>query len=162
MLSISGRSERSDGFCDGMSRRGFLRIGGMSAAWLTLADLLRFEAEAGVTRSHKAVINIYLPGGPPHQDMWDVKTDAPSEIRGEFVPIQTNVPGIDICEMFPRIAASMDKYIPIRSVVGAAGGHDASQCMTGRSPRGRQPAGRRWALRSQNCEGRSMKLSLRT
>ena len=82
MLTICGRSERGKSFCDGMSRRGFLRVGGMSAAGLTLADLLRLEAAAGVTRSHKAVINVYLPGGPPHQDMWDVKTDAPSEIRG--------------------------------------------------------------------------------
>ena len=68
--------------------------------------------------SQKAVINIFLAGGPPHQDMWDIKVDAPRDIRGEFDPIRTNVPGIEIGESFPRIAAMMDKFVAIRSVVG--------------------------------------------
>jgi hypothetical protein len=141
MLTILGRADRSRSVCDGVSRRGFLQVGGMALGGLTLAELLRLQAEAAVGSSHKAVINVYLPGGPPHQDMWDIKTDAPAEIRGEFAPIGTSVPGIDICEMFPRIAARMERFVPIRSVVGAAGGHDSFQCMTGRSPRGRSPAG---------------------
>jgi hypothetical protein len=130
MLTILGQPRR---FCDGVSRRGFLRIGalGLGAGALTLADVLRAEAKSGSRSPHKAVINIFLGGGPPHQDMWDIKTEAPSEIRGEFKPIATKVPGIKIGETFPKIAAMMDKCVVIRSVVGATGGHDAYQCMTG-------------------------------
>ena len=135
MLTIFGRDNR---FCDGVSRRSFLKIGalGVGVGSLTLTDIFRAEAQAGVTPSqHKAVINIFLGGGPPHQDMWEIKTEAPKEIRGEFKPIATKVPGIQICEMFPRIAAMMDKCVVIRSIVGASGGHDAVQCMTGWAPR---------------------------
>ena len=91
-------------------------------------------------RSHKAIIMIFLPGGPPHQDMFDLKMDAPSEIRGEFRPIPTNVPGIEICELFPRLAGMMDKFTIIRSIVGATGGHDSFQCMVGRNNKN-QPQG---------------------
>lgn len=77
---------------------------------------------------------IYLPGGPPHQDIWDMKPDAPLEIRGDFSPIRTNVRGIEICELFPRMARMMDKFIAIRSIVGSIGHHSAFQCMTGRHP----------------------------
>ena len=63
---------------------------------------------------------IYMAGGPPHQDMYDLKMDAPSEVRGEFRPIRTNVAGIQICELLPRIARIMDKLVPIRSIVGAS------------------------------------------
>jgi hypothetical protein len=132
MLTLFGRTER---YCDGVSRRSFLKIGAFAfgtAQW-SLADVLRAEALAGKT-SHKAVINVFLGGGPPHQDMWDIKTEAPSEIRGEFKPIATSVPGIQIGECFPRIAARMDKFAVVRSMVGARGGHDAIQCTTGREP----------------------------
>jgi Protein of unknown function (DUF1501) len=130
MLSIYGRSTR---MCDGVSRRGFLKIGGLgvAAGCLTLGDIFRAEAAAGRGSSHKAVINIFLGGGPPHQDMWEIKTEAPKEVRGEFKPISTRVPGIQIGETFPRIAARADKCVFIRSVVGATGGHDAYQCNTG-------------------------------
>jgi hypothetical protein len=132
MLTIFGRPHR---YCDGISRRSFLRIGalGLGAGALTLADVLRAEAQSG-TSAHKAVINIFLGGGPPHQDMWEIKTEAPVGIRGEFKPIATKVSGIQIGEVFPKIAAIMDKCVVIRSVVGAAGGHDAEQCMTGWPP----------------------------
>jgi Protein of unknown function (DUF1501) len=132
MLTLFGRTER---YCDGVSRRSFLKIGAFAfgAAQWSLADVLRAETLAGKT-SHKAVINVFLGGGPPHQDMWDIKTEAPSEIRGEFKPIATSVPGIQIGECFPRIAARMDKFAVIRSMVGARGGHDAIQCTTGREP----------------------------
>ena len=121
-------------FCDGVSRRNFLKIGtfAFGAVNFTLADLLRAEAKQDLPRSgHKALINIFLGGGPPHQDMWEIKTDAPKEIRGEFQPIRTSVPGIQIGECFPRIAKSAEKFAFIRSVVGARGGHDAFQCTTG-------------------------------
>jgi hypothetical protein len=100
-------------------------------AGLTLADVLRAEAKAGTKSSHKAVINIFLGGGPPHQDLWEIKTDAPKEIRGEFSPIATNVPGIEICEVFTKIASMMDKMAVIRSVVGCSGAHDGFQCLSG-------------------------------
>jgi hypothetical protein len=133
MLEIVGSQTR---LCDGISRRGFLRIGALSfgALNLTLADVFRAEARAGAAQAssrHKSIINIFLGGGPPHQDMWDIKTEAPTEIRGEFKPIQTNVPGIQIGETFPQLAARMDKCSIIRSIVGAKGGHDAIQCMSG-------------------------------
>jgi len=131
MLTILGQQSR---FCDGITRRSFLKIGALSfgAMNLSLADLFRAEARAGGSVSaHKAVINIFLGGGPPHQDLWDLKMDAPAEIRGEFQPIATNVPGLQICEVFPRLARLMDKCVIIRSMVGASGGHDAFQCTTG-------------------------------
>jgi hypothetical protein len=74
---------------------------------------------------------IFLAGGPPHQDMFDMKPDAPVEVRGEFNPISTNVPGIEICELFPRMARMMDKFAIIRSLKGCAGGHDPHQCFSG-------------------------------
>ena len=106
-----------------------------------MPELLRAEAAAGIRSSHKAVIMIFLPGGPPHQDMFDLKTDAPAEIRGEFTPIKTNVPGIEICELLPRLAAMMDKLVVIRSIVGATGDHYAFQCLTGRTHRQQPPGG---------------------
>jgi hypothetical protein len=130
MLTILGRSST---LCDGISRRSFLRIGalGIGTSVLTLPELMRAEAATGRKPGHKAVINIFLGGGPPHQDMWDIKTEAPAEIRGEFKPINTNVSGIQIGECFPRIARIMDKCAVIRSVVGATGHHYSYQCMTG-------------------------------
>src|ERR1051326_5952015 len=110
MLTIFGRKSQ---FCDGLSRRSFLKIGmlGLGATSLGLPEILRAEARAGVRTSHKAVINIFLGGGPPHQDMWEIKTEAPKEIRGEFGPINTNVTGIQIGEVFTRIAARADKCV---------------------------------------------------
>jgi hypothetical protein len=133
MLTIFGPPTR---FCDGMTRRGFLRAGAFTfgATTLTLADVFRAEARAGTGSPHKSVINIFLGGGPPHQDTWDIKTEAPAEIRGEFKPIATRVSGIRIGETFPRIAQRMDRCVVIRSVVGATGGHDAYQCQSGWPP----------------------------
>src|SRR5882724_15633 len=108
MLTILGPEPERSGFCDGVSRRNFLKIGGLGLGGLALPQLLRAEAVSGIKKSHKAIIMIYLPGGPPHQDMFDLKMDAPSEIRGEFKPISTKVPGIQVCEHLPRMAAMMD------------------------------------------------------
>ncbi|GIW97808.1 MAG: hypothetical protein KatS3mg111_1141 [Pirellulaceae bacterium] len=137
MLTFFGRPAR---YCDGLSRRGFLTIGGLSfgLGGLSLADILRAEASGKTSGrqsttglGHKAVINVFLAGGPPHQDMWEIKTEAPSEIRGEFRPISTNVPGIQICEVFPRLAQLMDRCAIIRSVVGCKDRHESSQCFSG-------------------------------
>jgi hypothetical protein len=137
MLTILGQPYR---FCDRVSRRAFLRIGGLALGGLSLPQILRAEAATGSSRPHKAVIMIFLSGGPPHQDMVDLKPEAPVEVRGEFKPIRTNVTGIDICEHLPRMAAMMDRFAVIRSLVGAEGRHAAFQCMTGRRLQ-RQPAG---------------------
>jgi hypothetical protein len=102
MLSIFGQPDSRQKPCDGVSRRQFLRIGGMAAGGLSLAQLLSLQARAGTGRSNKSIINIYLPGGPSHIDTFDLKPEAASEYRGEFRPIKTNIPGIDICEHFPR------------------------------------------------------------
>jgi hypothetical protein len=140
MLTIFGKRAS---FCDGLSRRNFLKIGafGFGAGQLTLPQLLRAEAEAGIGKSHKALIMVYLPGGPSHQDMWDIKTDAPSDVRGEFKPIDTNVSGIQICEHMPRLAAMMDKLAVVRSLVGSEGSHSSFQCLTGRTKRPVMPPG---------------------
>lgn len=143
MLTIYGPKTR---FCDGVTRRSFLKIGGFAAAGvggLSLPQILRAQEQSGRRNSHKAVINIFLGGGPSHQDMWDIKTDAPAEIRGEFRPIDTRVPGIQIGECFPRIAGMMDKFVAIRSVVGCDGRHDAYQCVSGWSRRDLQSVGGR-------------------
>ncbi len=138
MLTIAGSSSK---FCDGLSRRNFLRIGGLALGGLSLPNLLQAEASSGIRRSHKAVIMIYLPGGPPHQDTFDLKADAPSEIRGEFKPIPTNVPGIEICEHLPLMARMADKLAFVRSMVGAEDNHYDYQCLTGRLKRGEPPGG---------------------
>ena len=113
-----------------VSRRRMLSAGAVGGG-LSLASLLRAEAAAGIGSSSKAVINVHLDGGPPHLDMIDLKPQAPSEIRGEFSPIATKIPGYQICEFLPKLAAAADKLVFIRSLIGAAGAHDAFQCQSG-------------------------------
>src|SRR4029450_6191949 len=100
MLSILAPKPLNSGFCDGVSRRNFLKIGALGLGGLTLPQLLRAEAQSGAARprSHKAVIMIFLPGGPAHQDIFDMKPDAPLEIRGELKPIPTNDDRVPLCE----------------------------------------------------------------
>ncbi len=123
MLSIPGNQSID---CDGVTRREFMRIGGASMlAGLTLTELLALEdrvkaspAQGGVAGfgRAKSVIMIYLQGGPSHIDIWDPKPDAPANVRGEFKPIKTNVPGIWLSETMPLLAQQMDKCTLIRSV----------------------------------------------
>ncbi|WLD12955.1 DUF1501 domain-containing protein [Planctellipticum variicoloris] len=138
MLSLFGRT--GPRFCDRQSRRSFLKIGGLAAGGLSLPQLLRAEDRAGLRGSRKSIIMIYLTGGPPHLDMVDLKPDAPAEIRGEFQPIATSIPGIQISELMPRVAGMMDKFAIIRSLVGAEERHSSFQCSTGRMFR-TQPQG---------------------
>jgi len=128
MLTIHGRRMP---FCDGLNRREFLKIGGLAMGGLTLTDLLAAEARAGVKSSNKAIIMIYLPGGPPHIDLVDMKPDAPVEIRGPYKPMETKVSGIQITEHMPQIAKMMDKFALIRSLVGARDEHASNLCLTG-------------------------------
>ena len=131
MLKILGSGRGR--FCDGVSRRDFLRVGALGMGGMALPDLLRAEEGAGVGRSKKAVIMIYMAGAPGHQDLYDLKMDAPREYRGEFVPMKTNVAGIEISELLPGLARNMDKLVPIRSLVGAPNGaHDSFMPYTGR------------------------------
>lgn len=139
MLSIFGRG--GGPLCDGLTRRDVLRIGTLAVGGLTLPELLRAERQAGIRGSKKAVIMVYMCGAPSHQDMYDLKMGAPPEIRGEFQPIATSVSGIETCEHLPRLAAIMDKLVPLRSVYGSPNGaHDSFICYTGRSFQN-QPAG---------------------
>ena len=138
MLTIHGPSHR---FCDGLNRRNFLRIGALGMGGMALPELLRAESLSGIRKSHKAVIMVYLPGGPPHQDIIDIKEEAPSEVRGEFKPISTNVAGIRLCEYLPRIAKMADKFAFVRSISDAVDDHTDFMCMTGRRRNGPQPLG---------------------
>ncbi len=127
MLTFWGKKNR---FCDGVDRRDFLRIGAFGAG-LTLAEMLRLRALGASTTSRpKSAIMIYLPGGPSHMDMYDPKPDAPKEYKGEFNPIDTNVPGIRISEHMPMQAAMMDKLAIVRSLV-SVDEHSDSLVMTG-------------------------------
>jgi len=142
MLTLTGRrTSDSTSFCDGMSRRNFLRVGALGATGLTLPGLLRAEAEAGIGSSQKSVIMIYLVGGPPHQDMFDLKPEAPKEFAGPWRPIETNVPGFEICEALPKLASMSDKLVAVRSLVGSQSGHDAIQVFNGHNPRKPKPSG---------------------
>lgn len=139
MLTLLGKPSR-ERLCNGITRRDALRIGATALGGLTLPGLLELEAKAGSGGRHKSVIMIYLCGGPPHQDMYDIKVDAPNEIRGPFAAIPTNVPGIEISEKLPLMSKIMDKLVPIRSIVGAEDNHYSHQCMTGYHER-QSPAG---------------------
>lgn len=117
-------------FCDGLSRRSVLQIGSLAVGGLTLPNLLEAESELGI-RSTKSVIMVYLSGGISHQDTFDLKMEAPAEIRGEFQPIQTALPGVQFCELLPQLAGIADKYSVIRSVVGLSDEHSSFQSVTG-------------------------------
>ena len=137
MLTVRGKTHQ---FCDGVTRRTVLKIGGLAMGGLSLSQLLEAEAAGKQPRRQKSVIMVFLSGGPPHQDMVDLKMDAPAEIRGEFQPTATKVPGIQICEHLPRLAATIDRWAIIRSLVGSEGRHAAFQCNTG-WPVTQQPPG---------------------
>jgi hypothetical protein len=146
VLNILSKASRS--YCDGVSRRSFIKLGAMTGAGLTLPGLLRAEEAAGVGSSNKAVINIHLGGGPSHQDMFDLKPNAPVEYRGEFNPISTNVPGIEICEHMPLLAQMADKYAIIRSLVGMFNSHSNFHTHTGYDQKALSNVGGRPALGS--------------
>jgi uncharacterized protein (DUF1501 family) len=141
MLIREGLSAPAGSVPHRLSRRSFLHVGALGLGGLTLPGLLRAEAAAGVRSSHKSVILIYLVGGPPHQDMFDLKPDAPREIAGPWRPTATNVTGVQICEALPRLARIMDKLVVVRSLVGNQADHDAIQVYNGHNPRKPTPSG---------------------
>lgn len=124
-------------YCDGIRRRDFLKVGALGTTGLGLASYLRL-AHAGEVRpaAGKAAIFVYLGGGPPHMDTFDLKPDAPPEFRGEFNPIATNVAGIQICEHLPKLAQCADKYAIVRGLSHTLAGHElgTSYVNTGSRP----------------------------
>jgi hypothetical protein len=128
--------------CSGpISRRSCLQIGGIGLGALGFSDLLRLHAEAsisgGATKSDTSVILLWLQGGLPHMEMYDMKPDAPSEYRGEFRPVKTNVAGIDVCEMMPYHTKVADRFTLIRSITHDFSDHGGGgkRIMTGRLPK---------------------------
>jgi hypothetical protein len=116
-------------------RRAVLQAGA-AAGVFPFSDLLRLRAAApgGSKRPARSLILVMLGGGPSQLDTYDLKPGAPEGVRGEYRPIRTRVPGIDVCEHFPRQAALMDRLALIRSVVGAEGEHNLQQVMSGWGP----------------------------
>ncbi len=134
MLEFIGRGQRT---CDGVNRRTFLRVGSLALGGLTLPRLLHLRAEEKASPSpRRSVILIWQAGGPSHIDMYDLKPNAPAEFRGEFKPIQTNVPGIQISEHLPHQARIMDKLAILRSAYHTNAGHGmgAQWMLTGYQP----------------------------
>jgi hypothetical protein len=129
-------------------RRDVLRTGVFAGAATSLARLLRAENAAGPVATRKRVVFVHLDGGAPQLDTIDLKPEAPVEIRGEFIPIETSVPGISICELLPRLAAIAHRIAFVRSLVGSAGAHDAFQCQSGFDAKSLQSLGGRPALGS--------------
>lgn len=123
--------------CDGVSRRSFLQAGAATLGGLSLPQAMQLEAAGAVNASRakiKNCITLFLVGSPGHLDTWDMKPDAPEDIRGAFQPIETNVPGIEICEHFPRMARMMDKVALVRSLhhkTGASHENGQRWMMTG-------------------------------
>jgi hypothetical protein len=143
MISILGSSQR---FCDGISRREFLQIGGLGAAGLALPELFRARAQAAPSASvsgagrARACILLFMGGGPPQMDTFDLKPDAPAEVRGEFPPTATSVPGTQISSLLPNLARQAHRYAIIRSVTdeytGGAHGPSVYLALTGhKNPR---------------------------
>ena len=132
MLTIPGPPSR---YCDRITRRTWLKIGGLAMGGMALPEILRAQAPSSgatsQTRVAKGVIMVLLPGGPTHLDTFDPKPNAPVEIRGEFRTIASNVPGINLCEHFPRLARMADKLTLIRSLVGFRDDHNTHWCTTG-------------------------------
>jgi uncharacterized protein (DUF1501 family) len=150
MLTIPGRPGH---LCDGPTRRELLRVGSVGVLGLNLANFFQWKAQ-GASRldgargfnSAKSVIMVFLQGGPSHIDIWDPKPDAPSNVRGEFKPINTNVPGIQLSETMPMLAQQMDKATLIRSMSYTPNGlfnHTAAiyQMLTGYPPDKVSPSG---------------------
>ena len=136
MLDVQGPRYRC---CDGVTRRGFLRVGALGLAGLTMADHLKLRAAAtrdGKPLESTAIIFFWLGGGASHIDMYDLKPDAPAEIRGEFRPIQSAVPGTLVGDQLPLQARLMDKISVVRSVSHTNAGHGMGNhwMMTGYVP----------------------------
>jgi uncharacterized protein (DUF1501 family) len=130
---LNFRAKSGDRFCDGMTRRNFLKVGALTVGGLTLGNLLALKARGAVSAGSptRSVIMVYLNGGPSHIDLYDLKPEAPVEYRGEFRPIRTNVPGMDISELLPLQAKIADKLAIIRNMKFQQEGHTAPELYSG-------------------------------
>jgi len=126
-------------FCDGVSRRSFLKSGALALGGLSLPQFLQLKAEGAVKRD-RSVIMICLGGGPSHLDTYDLKPDAPSEFRGEFRPIDTKVAGLRICELLPRQAKIADKFSVVRTATWQEPDHQRIEIFTGFPKKERRPS----------------------
>src|SRR5437667_10737240 len=122
MLFVGRQRERT---CQTLTRRAFLQAGASTVLGLSLADMFRLQAMGGapMAGSARSVLLLWLWGGPAHLDTWDPKPNAPLEFRGPFCPIATNVVGIRICELFPKLARSADSFAIIRSLHTGSNDH---------------------------------------
>src|SRR5438067_4107234 len=142
MISIPGSPSR---WCDGVSRREFLKIGGLGAAGLALPDLFRARAQGATPPARdagraRACILLFMGGGPPQMDTFDLKPDAPAEVRGQFPPTATRVPGTRISSLLPALAQQTHRYAILRTVsdeyTGGAHGQSIYLALTGhKNPR---------------------------
>ena len=150
MLTLLGKRPP---FCDGVSRRNFIKIGALGFGSLALPDLLRAEATAPTDAVNKrSIINIYLAGGPSHIDTFDLKPDAPPEIRGEFHPIPTTVAGMEICHLMPKLAALGKKFAIVRSITGINDEHASDHTESGWSENDLRSLGGHPSLGSVVCK----------
>lgn len=140
MLNLFGSGSMT---CDGVRRRDFLKVGALGLGGLSLTDLLRLESHAGQQATKKSIINIYLAGGPTHMDTFDLKPEAPAEFRGEFHPIKTNAPGVEICELMPNLATMGDRFAIVRSLTGVNNEHRSTQSDSGWSAKSMENQGGR-------------------
>ncbi|MEO8496336.1 MAG: DUF1501 domain-containing protein, partial [Planctomycetota bacterium] len=134
------RALKGNGRCDGVTRRDFVRVGGLSALGLGLADFFRLQQAAHANQlaplAARSCILIWLDGGPSHLETFDLKPDAPTEVRGPFQPISTAVAGTQICELLPRTAQMLDRVALIRSMTSPLGEHNfgAQYLLSGYKP----------------------------
>lgn len=137
MLTIYG--ERPGRFCDAISRRSFLQVGSLAALGLTLPGYLRLQAAGAAPRTDKSVIMICLGGGPSHIDTYDMRPDSPVEYRGEFRPIPSKVPGMELCELMPRQAEIADRFAVVRSMQWTEPCHQYYEICTGFPTKAQRP-----------------------
>lgn len=128
MLTVWGPRHR---YCDGVDRRSFLRVGALGLGGITLANLMEAEAKGSSDSKHRSVIMVYLSGGLSHLDTFDLKPKAAPEVRGEFKPIATSLPGVEFGELLPRLAATAHRIALVRSIVGLQDEHSSFQTLTG-------------------------------
>ena len=141
MLSIFGN--KIVNHCDNLSRRSFVRVGTLGlGAGLSLPEVLRANTQQ--IDETKSIIMVYLCGGPTQHETFDPKPNAPQEIRGSYNPISTKIPGIQFCELLPKLSSMSDRFSIVRTLTGMENRHESFQCYTGRPggrPQDSEPAG---------------------
>src|SRR5262245_19930109 len=122
MLAITGRQPR---LCDPLTRREWLRVGALAPVGLGLSQLLAGESRNSARPRAKSCLLVFMEGGPSHIDLWDMKPNAPLEVRGEFQPIATKVPGLVVCDQLPMLSRQMHRLALVRSMTHGIADHNA-------------------------------------